>query len=92
MFSIISDSIYSTMCSFHLQNSGIHSSCHSDDKLSAAAAPEEGNHTFASLSCLLDLLDLLDLCYAKDNEWNPPGYVHMDKLENLTHEVNTDDN
>ena len=29
---------------------------------------------------------------AKDNDWNPHGYIHMDKLANLTHEVNTDGN
>ena len=29
---------------------------------------------------------------AKDIDWNPRGYVHTDKLENLTHEVNTDGN
>ena len=27
---------------------------------------------------------------AKDNDWNPRGYGHTDKLANLTHEVNTD--
>ena len=25
---------------------------------------------------------------AKDNDWNPRGHVHMDQLEDLTHEVN----
>ena len=25
----------------------------------------------------------------KDNNWNPCDHIHMDNLENLTHEVNT---
>ena len=29
---------------------------------------------------------------AKVKGWNPRDYVHTDKLENLTHEVNTDGN
>ena len=29
---------------------------------------------------------------AKDNDWKPCDHVHTDKLENLTHEVNTDGN
>ena len=29
---------------------------------------------------------------AKDNDWNPRGHVHTDKLQNLTHVVNTDGN
>ena len=28
----------------------------------------------------------------KDNDWNPCCYVHKDKLESLTHEVNTEGN
>ena len=29
---------------------------------------------------------------AKDNDRNPYGHVHTDKLEKLAHEVNTDGN